>query len=102
VRTPGALNEDGPRFGTESQLSRLVDPVRVETGQAQQAFLPVTQEDYEGGRFERRGGPRRVAGGYPGYPCGYYAPCYAYPGYYYPGYVGFYGGYYRRYGYRRW
>ena len=88
----------------ESQLSfRLVDPVRVETGQAQQAFLPVTQEDYQGGRFERRGA-RRVAGGYPypGYPCGYYSPCYAYPGYYYPGYVGFYGGYYRRYGYRRW
>ena len=90
----------------ETQLSfRLVDPVRVETGQAQQAFLPVTQEDYEGGRFERRG-PRRVAGGYPAYPCGYYSPCYAYPGYYYPGYVGFYGGYYggyyRRHGYRRW
>jgi len=87
---------------SETQLSfRLVDPVRVETGQAQQAFLPVTQEDYEGGRFERRG-PRRVAGGYPAYPCGYYSPCYAYPGYYYPGYVGFYGGYYRGHGYRRW
>jgi hypothetical protein len=90
----------------ETQLSfRLVDPVRVETGQAQQAFLPVTQEDYEGGRFERRG-PRRMAVGYPAYPCGYYSPCYAYPGYYYPGYVGFYGGYYggyyRRHGYRRW
>jgi len=90
----------------ETQLSfRLVDAVRVETGQAQQAFLPVTQEDYQGGRFERRG-PRRVAGGYPAYPCGYYSPCYAYPGYFYPGYVGFYGGYYggyyRRHGYRRW
>ena len=86
----------------ETQLSfRLVDPVRVETGQAQQAFLAVTQEDYESGRFERRG-PRRVAVGYPAYPCGYYSPCYAYPGYYYPGYVGFYGGYYRRHGYRRW
>jgi len=86
----------------ETQLSfRLVDAVRVETGQAQQAFLPVTQEDYQGGRFERRG-PRRVAGGYPAYPCGYYSPCYAYPGYFYPGYVGIYGGYYRRHGYRRW
>lgn len=87
----------------ETQLSfRLVDPVRVETGQAQQAFLPVTQEDYDGGRFERRG-PRRVAGGYPAYPCGYYSPCYyAYPAYYYPGYVGIYGGYYRRHGYRLW
>src|SRR6266403_3195335 len=78
----------------ETQLSfRLMDPVRVETGQAQQAFLPVTQEDYQGRRFERRG-PRQVAGGYPAYPCGYYSPCYAYPGYFYPGYVGFYGGYY--------
>src|SRR5467141_4890648 len=86
----------------ETQLSfRLVDPVRGETGQPQQAFLRVTQEDYQGGRFERRG-PRRVAGGYPAYPCGYYSPCYAYPGYFYPGYVGIYGGYYRRYGYRRW
>ncbi len=90
----------------ETQLSfRLVDPVRVETGQAQQAFLPVTQEDYQGRRFERRG-PRQVAGGYPAYPCGYYSPCYAYPGYFYPEYVGFYGGYYgsyyRRHGYRRW
>jgi hypothetical protein len=73
----------------ESQLSfRLVDPVRIDTTQGQQAFLPVTQEDYEGGRFERRG-PRRMAAGYPGaYPCGYYSPCYAYPGY-----VGFYDGF---------
>jgi hypothetical protein len=86
----------------ETQLSfRLVDPLRVETGQAQQAYLPATQEDYQSGRFERRG-PRRVAVGYPAYPCGYYSPCYAYPGHYYPGYVGFYAGYYRRYGYRRW
>jgi len=86
----------------ETPLSfRLVDPVTVETGQARQAFLPVMQEDYEGGRFERRG-PRRVAGRYPAYPCGYYSPCYAYPGYFYPGYVGIYGGYYGRRGYRRW
>ena len=86
----------------ETQLSfRLVDPVTVETGQAQQAYLPATQEDYEGGRLERRG-PRRMAGRYPAYPCGYYSPCYAYPGYFYPGYVGIYGGYYGRRGYRRW
>jgi len=86
----------------ETQLSfRLVDPVRVETGQAQQAFLPVTQDDFQDGRFERRG-PPRVAGGYPVYPCGYYSPCYAYPGYFYPGYVGIYGAYYGRRGYRRW
>jgi len=87
----------------ESQLTfRLVDPVKVDTTHSQQAFLPVSQEDFEGGRGDR---PRRVARngyyGYPGYgssPCGYYYPCY-----YAPGYVGFYpsfgwwgGGYYGR------
>jgi len=86
----------------ETQLSfRLVDPVSIETGQAQQAYLPVMQEDYEGGRLERRG-PQRVAGRYPAYPCGYDSPCYPYPGYFYPAYVGIYGGYYGRRGYRRW
>ena len=64
--------------------------------------MPVTQEDYQGGR-QRRGGPRRVAGGYPGYPCGYYSPCYAYPGYDYPGMWDSMGATrYGRYGYRRW
>jgi hypothetical protein len=76
----------------EEQLSfRLVDPVKVDTTQSQQAFLPVTQEDFDGGRMEHRG-PRHVATGYPGpygYPCGYYGPCYGYPAYAYPGYVGF-------------
>jgi len=76
----------------ESQLTfRLVDPVKVDTTHSQQAFLPVSQEDFEGGRGER---PRlRVARGYYGYgpgyaPCGYYYPCY-----FAPGYVGIYGGY---------
>jgi hypothetical protein len=86
----------------EEQLSfRLVDPVRIDTTQSQQAFLPVTQRDFEGGRVEHRG-PPHVAGGYPypyPYPCGYYGPCYAYPGY-----VGFYGvygrGYYSHRGFR--
>jgi len=68
----------------EQQLSfRLVDPVRIDTTQSQQAFLPVTQQDFDGGRLERRG-PRHVAGAYPGpvlYPCGYYGSCYAYPGF---------------------
>src|SRR5438477_3928512 len=68
----------------EEQLSfRLVDPVMIDTTQSQQAFLPVTQQDFDGGRLERRG-PRHVAGSYPGpgfYPCGYYGPCYAYPGF---------------------
>jgi hypothetical protein len=77
----------------ESQLSfQLVDPLTIDTTQSQQAFLPVTQQDFDGGRSERRG-PRHVAVAYPGplyypyYPCGYYGPCYAYPGY-----VGFYEG----------
>ena len=91
----------------ESQLTfRLVDPLKVDTTQSQQAFLPFSQEDVNGGRFERRG-PPRVAGAYPGpyaypygYPYGYYGPYYGYP------YVGFYGvygrGYYGRgyYGHR--
>jgi hypothetical protein len=105
----------------ETPLSfRLVDPVKIDTTKGQQAFFPFSQEDFEGGRMVRRGPP--PAGGYPGYPCGPYAPCYAYPGYGYPGYlypgvaVGFYGwgpryyggyyggyrgGYYGRYGYHR-
>ena len=75
----------------ESQLTfRLVDPAKVDTTRSQQAFLSVSQEDFEGGRSDR---PRlRVAGGgyygaYPAAPCGYY-PCY-----YAPGYVGIYSGF---------
>jgi hypothetical protein len=83
-------------LGPEAQLSfRLMDPVTIDTTQSQQAFLPVTQQDYQAGRMERRGPPSAV-GPYPyavaPYTCGYYAPCYPYTGYY-PGYVGFYGGY---------
>jgi len=75
----------------EEPLSfRLVDPVRIDTTQSQQAFQPVNQRDFDGGTMEHRG--RRVAGGYPypgpyAYPCDYYGPCYAYPAY-----VGFYDG----------
>ncbi len=75
----------------EEPLSfRLVDPVRIDTTQSQQAFQPVNQRDFAGGTMEHRG--RRVAGGYPypgpyASPCGYYDPCYAYPAY-----VGFYDG----------
>jgi hypothetical protein len=85
----------------ETLLSfRLVDPLKIDTTQSQQAFLPVTQQDFEGGRMEHR--TLRHVAGYPGpygYPCGYYTPCYAYPGY-----VGFYGvygrGYYGHRGFR--
>lgn len=88
----------------EEQLTfRLVDPVKIDTTQSQQAFLPVTQEDINGRSDHRR---PRLAAGYPPYPpspyypCGYYGQCYAYPGYW-----GFYGGYgvgfYGRRGFRR-
>jgi hypothetical protein len=86
----------------EDQLSfRLVDPVKIDTTQSQQAFLPVTQEDIDGGRAHHRG-PRPVAAGYPGpygYPYGYYGPYYGYPAYAYPGYVGF--GFYDGWGWGR-
>jgi hypothetical protein len=75
----------------ETPLSfRLVDPVTIDTTVGQQAFMPVTQEDFDGARGERRG-PRRYAAGYPGYPR-YYYPYYAYPPY-----VGFYGSWGPRY-----
>jgi len=91
----------------ETQLNfRLVDPVKIDTTQSQQAFLPFTQEDVNSGRFERRGPPRFAGGAYPGpyaypygYPYGYYGPYYGYP---YVGFYGFYGrGYYGHYGWRR-
>jgi hypothetical protein len=109
---------------------RLKDPVTVDTTQSAQAFVPVSQYDYD--NYGRRGS--RYAGGYapqgPYAPspyvttpnaCGYDAPCYAppayaypygaypyagYPGYYYPYPAvsfGYYGGYYGRRGWgRRW
>jgi hypothetical protein len=84
----------------EDELSfRLVDAVNVDTTQTQQAFQPVTQQDFDGGRMGHRG-PRRAAAGYPGpvlYPCGYYSPCYPYP--VFGGFYGSYGwgrGYYGR------
>jgi len=90
----------------EEQLSfRLVDPVRIDTTRSQQAFQPVNQQDFDGGRMEHRG-PRRVAGAYPGpyygYPCSYYGSCYGYPGYvgFYSGW-GFGPGFYGRRGFRR-
>jgi hypothetical protein len=82
---------------------RLVDPVTVDTTKSAQAFAPVTQQDYDGERGERRG--RRYAGygGYPpppyyGYPA-YGYPVYPYYAYPYP-YAGFYYG--RGWGHRGW
>jgi len=66
---------------------RLVDAVKVDTTQGQQAFAPVSQEDYDNGHGRRERRPPHLAGGYPPpYGCGYYDPCYVYPGYGYPGY----------------
>lgn len=80
----------------ETPLSfRLVDPVTIDTTSSQQAFLPVTQRDFDGGRDPHR--PPHLAAGYPGPvygPCGYYG-CYGYPAYF-----GYYGGYYGRRWYR--
>ena len=88
---------------------RLTDPVTIDTTQSAQAFVPVSQQDYNAGGAQR--GPRRMVAGYPYggsayYGCGPYAPCYAYPGSAYYGYpypyVGFYGGYWGPRYYRRW
>jgi hypothetical protein len=94
---------------------RLKEPVTVDTTQSAQAFVPVSQYDYD--NYGRRGS--RYSGGYAPqgpyaqapYACGYDAPCYAppayaypygaYPGYYYPYPAisfGYYGGYYGRWG----
>lgn len=92
---------------------RLKDPVTVDTTQSAQAFVPVSQYDYD--NYGRRGS--RYAGGYgqpesygrAPYACGYDAPCYPPPAYAYPyaAYPGYYpypsiyfGGYYGRRWYR--
>src|SRR5579863_4954325 len=76
---------------------RLKEPVTVDTTQSAQAFVPVSQYDYD--NYGRRGG--RYSGAYgqqgsydPGpNACGYDAPCYAPPAYAYP-YVAYpYAGY---------
>lgn len=99
---------------------RIVDPVKIDTTQAAQAFVPVSQRDYGRRGYDSpyaaqrpyAGGPS--AGGPYGpapYACGYGYPCYTYPAYAYPAYpyypsiyFGGYYGYYRRgyYGRYRW
>jgi hypothetical protein len=74
---------------------RIVDPVTVDTTKSAQAFAPVTQQDYDGGRGYRGG--RRYASGNDGYPPpAPYGPYYGYPVYpYYANpypFVGFYYG----------
>ncbi len=97
----------------ESELSfRLVDPVEVNTTHSQQAFYPVSQDDFGNGRGAR---PRlRRGNGYSGAYSPYASCGYGYPCYYGPSYVGIYpgfgwwgggfygGGWYGRRGFRRW
>lgn len=71
---------------------RLEGPVTISTQQSQQAFLPVSQQDYNS-NAGRRNAPRtmRVI---ESYPPPYYYPPYYYPGYEYYGYYGFGSGIY--------
>jgi hypothetical protein len=98
----------------ESQLTfKLVDPVKVDTTHSQQAFLPVSQDDFGGARGGRPRlrvpGEGYYGGGYAPAPCGYDYPCYYAPGYVgvYPAFgwwwgPGFYGrGWYGPRGFRR-
>ena len=66
----------------------LEDPVTISTERSQQAFVPVSQQDYARGD-ERRNSPReiRAAPRYP--PPYYYPPYYYYSPYWYYGYYGF-------------
>ncbi len=68
---------------------RLQDPVMINTEQSQQAFQPVTSQDYNNNGRTLRNPPRyRAADMYPAPP-----PYYYYPPYYYPP-MGWYYGYY--------
>lgn len=66
----------------------LEDPVTISTEQSQQAFRPVSQQDYARSD-EQRNAPRefRVAPRYP--PPYYYPPYYYYSPYWYYGYYGY-------------
>ena len=81
----------------ETQVSfRLTEPFQINTTQSKQAYLPVTQTDFDGGRTERR--PHPATASYPPQTCGpYFAPCYELPvvigvGYYGGGYGWGHGG----------
>jgi len=75
---------------------RIANPVPINTERSEQAFQPVTRQDYEGSNQLRTRPPGMYAGPGPGYPPPppYYSPYYAgaYP---YP----YYGGPYFGYGY---
>jgi hypothetical protein len=64
---------------------RLATPVTISTERSEQAFQPVTRQDYEGSNQLRSRPPSMYGGRGPGYPPPpYYAPYYAggYPYYY--------------------
>ncbi len=65
---------------------RLQDPVTIATAQAQQAFQPVSQADYNGASARRS--PPRMYRAVDAYPLPYYVYPYPYP---YYGYYGYYG-----------
>jgi len=75
---------------------RVAAPVLINTERSEQAFLPVTRQDYEGSNQQLRSRPPSMyAGPGPGYPppSPYYSPYYA------GGYPYYYGGPYYGYGY---
>lgn len=92
----------------ESPLTfELINPAQIDTTQSQQAFLPVTQSDYDHGRTYQRTAPV-VVRSYP-YPCDYGCgwPYWRPWPYWGPGFVAFYdydGGFRHRgyWGHRRW
>jgi hypothetical protein len=76
---------------------RLQSPVTINTERSEQAFQPVTPQDYEGNHQVQQGRPPAMYGG--GYPApappAYYSPYYAggypypYPYYYGPAFYGY-------------
>jgi hypothetical protein len=70
----------------------LQTPIAINTEHSEQAFLPVTREDYEGGNQLQGPPPSMYGSGYPPPPA-YYPPYYAggYPYYYGPSFYGYYG-----------
>jgi len=109
MATPGRPTEIFP----ESLLKfRLKEPVTIDTSESQQAFLPVTQQDYYGRSMQNNPPPYPNADVYPPPPAPYYYPYYwgyypyygIYAPYGYYGYYGYYGsrGYYYPRGYTGW
>jgi hypothetical protein len=85
----------------ESTLTfRMEAPVMIDAGPYQDAFQPVSQQDYEQANLHRQG-PPPAAPYYNAYPPPYYS---GYPPYYYGPSVFIYSGrrYYYPRGYRRW